>query len=159
MDISRVRLVVNVVERDLKELQAGDDAQVEVDAYPGETFKGRIARVAPVLDPATRTAPIEIEITNTDFRLKPGMYARVGITTDVKKETLVVPVNAVADLGGRRGVFQHMNGVAVFRTVELGTENEDVVEVLAGLNDGDRGDHDRRAGAEGRRSHSALRQR
>ena len=137
VDISRVRLVVNVVERDLKELQAGDDAQVEVDAYPGETFKGRIARVAPVLDPATRTAPIEIEIANADFRLKPGMYARVGITTDVKKETLVVPINAVADLGGRRGVFQHMNGVAVFRTVELGTENEDVVEVLAGLNDGD----------------------
>ena len=137
VDISRVRLVVNVVERDLKELQAGDDAQVEVDAYPGEKFKGRIARVAPVLDPATRTAPIEIEIANSDYRLKPGMYARVGITTDVKKETLVVPINAVADLGGRRGVFQHMNGVAVFRTVELGTENEDVVEVLAGLNDGD----------------------
>jgi HlyD family secretion protein len=137
VDISRVRLVVNVVERDLSELQAGDDAQVEVDAYPGERFKGRIARVAPVLDPATRTAPIEIEIANTDFRLKPGMYARVGITTDVKKETLVVPINAVADLGGRRGVFQHMNGVAVFRTVELGTENDDVVEVLAGLNDGD----------------------
>jgi HlyD family secretion protein len=137
VDISRVRLVVNVVERDLKELQAGDDAQVEVDAYPGERFKGRIARVAPVLDPATRTAPIEIEIANADFRLKPGMYARVGITTDVKKETLVVPINAVADLGGRRGVFQHMNGVAVFRTVELGTENDDVVEVLAGLNDGD----------------------
>ena len=137
VDISRVRLVVNVVERDLKEMQAGDGARVEVDAYPGETFQGRIARVAPVLDPATRTAPIEIEIANSDYRLKPGMYARVGITTDVKKETLVVPINAIADLGGRRGVFQHMNGVAVFRTVELGTENEDVVEVLAGLNDGD----------------------
>jgi HlyD family secretion protein len=137
VDISRVRLVVNVVERDLKELHAGDVAQVEVDAYPGEKFQGRIARVAPVLDPATRTAPIEIEIPNPDFRLKPGMYARVGITTDVKRDTLVVPINAVADLGGRRGVFQHINGVAIFRTVELGTENQDVVEVLAGLDDGD----------------------
>jgi membrane fusion protein, multidrug efflux system len=137
VDIGRVRLVVNVVERDLKELQAGDTARVEVDAYPGETFPGRIARVAPVLDPATRTAPIEIEIVNTDFRLKPGMYARVGITTDIKKETLVVPVNAIADLGGRRGVFQHVNGVAVFRTVELGTEGEQVVEILGGLAEGD----------------------
>src|SRR4030095_3454018 len=105
VDISRVRLVVNVVERDLKELQAGDGAKVEVDAYPGETFQGRIARVAPVLDPATRTAPIEIEIANSDFRLKPGMYARVGITTNTKKDALVVPANAVIDLGGRRGVF------------------------------------------------------
>jgi|SoiMethySBSTD1v2_1073268.scaffolds.fasta_scaffold00446_20 RND family efflux transporter MFP subunit len=137
VDISRVRLVVNVVERDLKELQAGDVTKVEVDAYPGEMFRGRIARVAPVLDPATRTAPIEIEIPNPDFRLKPGMYARVGITTDVKRDTLVVPLNAVADLGGRRGVFQHVNGVAIFRTIELGTEGEEVVEVLGGLAEGD----------------------
>jgi membrane fusion protein, multidrug efflux system len=137
VDISRVRLVVNVVERDLKELRTGDVAKVEVDAYPGEMFQGRIARVAPVLDPATRTAPIEIEILNPDFRLKPGMYARVGITTDTKKESLVVPLNAVADLGGRRGVFQHLNGVAIFRTVELGTEGEEFIEVLGGLAEGD----------------------
>jgi RND family efflux transporter MFP subunit len=137
VDISRVRLVVNVVERDLRELRTGAAAKTEVDAFPGETFQGRIARVAPVLDPATRTAPIEIEIPNPDFRLKPGMYARVGITTAIKKDTLVVPVNAVADLGGRRGVFQHVNGVAIFRTVQLGTEGSDVIEVLGGLAEGD----------------------
>jgi RND family efflux transporter MFP subunit len=137
VDISRVRLVVNVVERDLKELKVGDGAKVEVDAFPGETFQGRIARVAPVLDPATRTAPIEIEIANPDFRLKPGMYARVGITTALKKDSLVVPVDAIADLGGRRGVFQHLNGVAIFRTVELGTEGEQLIEVLGGLAEGD----------------------
>jgi hypothetical protein len=100
-------------------------------------FRGRIARVAPVLDPATRTAPIEIEIPNSDFRLKPGMYARVGITTETRKETLVVPVDAVADLGGRRGVFQHLNGIAIFRTVEIGTEGEQLIEVVGGLNEGD----------------------
>jgi hypothetical protein len=116
---------------------AGDTGVVEVDAYPGEKFNGRIARVAPVLDPATRTAPIEIEIPNPDFRLKPGMYARVGISTELKKDALVVPVNAVADLGGRRGVFQHVNGVAVFRTIELGTETAELVEVLGGLTEGD----------------------
>jgi HlyD family secretion protein len=137
VDISRVRLVVNVVERDLKELRPGATAKVEVDAFPGEMFQGRIARVAPVLDPATRTAPIEIEIPNADFRLKPGMYARVGITTDNRKETLTVPVDAVADLGGRRGVFQHLNGVAIFRTVEIGTEGEDLIEIVGGLTEGD----------------------
>ena len=137
VDISSVRLVVNVVERDLKELQSGAAAKVEVDAFPGEMFQGRIARVAPVLDPATRTAPIEIEIPNSDFRLKPGMYARVGITTATRKETLVVPVDAVADLGGRRGVFQHLNGIAIFRTVEIGTEGEELIEVVGGLSEGD----------------------
>ncbi|HKE85237.1 MAG TPA: efflux RND transporter periplasmic adaptor subunit, partial [Vicinamibacterales bacterium] len=105
VDITKVRLIANVVEKDLKQMKSGDPTRVQVDAFPGETFMGLIARVSPVLDPATRTAPIEIEIPNKEFRLKPGMYARVGITTDVKKEALVVPVNAVVDLGGRRGVF------------------------------------------------------
>src|SRR6185436_13910193 len=100
-------------------------------------FTGRIARVSPVLDPATRTAPIEIEIPNGAARLKPGMYARVSVTTSTKKQALVVPATAVADLGGRRGVFTPLNESAVFRALDLGTEQGNVVEVLGGLNDGD----------------------
>jgi HlyD family secretion protein len=137
VDITRVRLVANVVEKDLKELETGNEATVGVDAFPGEKFTGRIARVSPVLDPATRTAPIEIEIPNPTFRLKPGMYARVGITTQTRKEALVVPSSAVVDLGGRRGVFRLQNEVAVFRTVQVGTEQGSIVEILAGLNEGD----------------------
>jgi HlyD family secretion protein len=137
VDITTVRLVANIVEKDLKQLHAGNTTRVQVDAYPGETFTGRIARVSPVLDPATRTAPIEIEIPNPDFRLKPGMYARVGITTDIKKDALVVPVNAVVDLGGRRGVFQPRNESAIFRSVQVGTEQREYVEILGGLAEGD----------------------
>jgi HlyD family secretion protein len=137
VDITLVRLVANVVEKDLKQLESGNSANVQVDAFPGETFAGRIARVSPVLDPATRTAPIEIEIPNPTFRLKPGMYARVGITTQTKKNALVLPANSVVDLGGRRGVFQLQNNVAVFRTVQVGTEKGDIVEILAGLKEGE----------------------
>jgi HlyD family secretion protein len=137
VDITRVRLVANVVEKDLKELESGNGTRVEVDAFPGEMFMGRIARVSPVLDPATRTAPIEIEIPNPTFRLKPGMYARVGITTQTKKDALVLPSSAVVDLGGRRGVFQLQNETAVFRTVQVGSEQGVVVEILAGLAEGD----------------------
>jgi membrane fusion protein (multidrug efflux system) len=137
VDITRVRLVANVVEKDLKELETGNNTQVQVDAFPGEKFSGRIARVSPVLDPATRTAPIEIEIANPDFRLKPGMYARVGITTQTKKDALVLPSSAVVDLGGRRGVFQLQNDTAVFRTVQVGSEQGLLVEILGGLVEGD----------------------
>jgi RND family efflux transporter MFP subunit len=136
VDISRVRLIANVVEKDLKQLQSGDVTRVEVDAFPGETFTGRIARVSPVLDPATRTAPIEVEIANPTFRLKPGMYARVGITLDTTKDALVVPANAVVDLGGRRGVFQPLSETAVFRAIQVGTETLDVIEVVGGLTEG-----------------------
>jgi HlyD family secretion protein len=137
VDITLVRLVANVVEKDLKQLESGNAARVQVDAFPGETFSGRIARVSPVLDPATRTAPIEIEIPNPTFRLKPGMYARVGITTHTKKNALVLPANAVVDLGGRRGVFQLQNNVAVFRSVQVGVEQGDIVEILAGVKEGE----------------------
>ncbi len=137
VDISTVRLVANVVEKDLTEMQSGNSTKVEVDAYPGEVFTGRIARVSPVLDPATRTAQIEIEIANPEARLKPGMYARVIVTTSTKKQALVVPANAVVDLGGRRGVFVPLNESAVFRALVLGAEQKDVVEILGGLAEGD----------------------
>ena len=136
VDISRVRLIANVVEKDLKQLQGGDTTRVQVDAFPGETFTGRIARVSPILDQATRTAPIEIEIANPTYRLKPGMYARVGITLDTKKDALVVPANALVDLGGRRGVFLPLSETAVFRAVQVGTEQGDIVEILGGLTEG-----------------------
>jgi len=139
VDIGRVRLVANIVEKDLDQLRAGDDTMVEVDAFPGETFVGRIARVAPVLDPATRTASIEIEIPNPGFRLKPGMYARVTVTTDERKDALVVPANAVIDLGGRRGVFLAAeNDTVSFRPVSVGIDQDKQVEILQGLAEGDR---------------------
>jgi membrane fusion protein, multidrug efflux system len=137
VDITTVRLVANIIEKDLKELQTGDGTKVEVDAYPGEEFMGRIARVSPVLDPATRTAPIEIEIPNPGYRLKPGMYARVSILTDTTKDALVVPSDAVVDLGGRRGVFTPLNESAVFRALQIGTEAGNIVEILGGLAEGD----------------------
>jgi RND family efflux transporter MFP subunit len=139
VDISRLRLVVNVVERDLKLVSPGDVAAVEVDAYPGEKFSGKIARVAPVLDPATRTAQMEVEIPNGDNRLKPGMYARINLTVEDRKNTLVVPKNAVIDFENKRGVWMpNEESRAKFTAVQLGIEGTDQIEILSGLNEGDK---------------------
>ena len=139
VDISRLKLIVNVVEKDLRMVTAGDIGIVEVDAYPGEKFNGRIARVAPVLDPATRTASIEIEIPNRDARLKPGMYARISLTVEERKNTLVAPKNAVIDFEDKRGVWMpNDERRAQFVPVTLGIEGPEQIEVLAGLKEGDR---------------------
>jgi HlyD family secretion protein len=139
VDISRVRLVANIVEKDLKQIHTGDMTRVAVDAYPGEVFSGRIARLAPVLDPATRTAPIEVEIPNPGFKLKPGMYARVTVTTDERKDALVVPTNAVVDYAGRRGVFVASgDSMVTFRPVRVGIEESEQIEILEGVAEGDR---------------------
>jgi HlyD family secretion protein len=139
VDIGLVRLVANVVEKDLRRVEQGEAARVEVDAFPGEVFTGRVARVAPVLDPATRTAQIEVEIPNPGFRLKPGMYARVSLTIESRANALTVPNNAVVSVEGQRGVFLAAeNNTAAFRPVEIGIEESARIEILKGLTERDR---------------------
>jgi RND family efflux transporter MFP subunit len=105
VDIRTVRMVGNLVEKEMKRVPAGTAASVEVDAFPGEKFKGRVSRVAPVFDPSTRTAEMEIEIPNSDYRLKPGMYSRVVLTVESRPNALTVPRNAVVEFEGKSGVF------------------------------------------------------
>ena len=105
VDIRTVRMVANLVEKDMKRVPVGTHAAVEVDAFPGEKFAGRVGRVAPVFDPATRTAEMEIEIPNTGYRLKPGMYSRVSLTVGSSANALTIPRNALVELDGKPGVF------------------------------------------------------
>ena len=135
-------MVANLVERDLRLVEEGVRAQIEVDAFPSEMFDGRIARIAPVLDPATRTAEIEIEVPNTDFRLTPGMYARVSLVVGAKSQALVVPREAVVLRTTARGVFRvdETGGAptAQFVALAIGLEDEQYVEVVDGIAEGDR---------------------
>jgi HlyD family secretion protein len=140
VDIRFVRLVANLVEKDLRRVEAGAPAEVDVDAFPGETFRGRVARVAPVLDPATRTATMEIEVPNVDYRLKPGMYARVRLTVAQRQNALVIPRNALVDVGGKRGVYVYdaAGKTAHFRDVGVGLQDDQRAEITSGLTESDR---------------------
>src|SRR5687767_4612789 len=140
VDIRTVRLVINVVEKDLRRIHQGTTVEVEVDAYPGEVFHGRVARLAPILDPATRTAQVEIEIPNNTYRLKPGMYARARFTVEKHDNALVVPTLAVVDLQGKLGVWLTADegDTPVFNPVTIGIEQQDFTEVTSGLKDGQR---------------------
>jgi RND family efflux transporter MFP subunit len=158
VDIRTVRMVANIVERDVKRLNVGMPAQVEVDAFPGEKFSGRIARIAPVFDPQTRTAEMEIEVPNAGFRLKPGMYARVDLTTGSRDNALTVPQSAVVVLEGKTGVFVSQSAqpageaqpaaqrgqgeaspmTAKFTPVETGIRDGQQVEITGGISDGTR---------------------
>ena len=158
VDIRTVRMVANLVEKDMKRVPAGTTAAVEVDAFPGEKFAGRVSRVAPVFDPATRTAEIEIEIPNGNYRLKPGMYSRVQLTVDSKPNALTVPRNAIVEVDGKSGVFiastaatpgakpadgqgqgqQAAAMTARFLPVQTGIRDGEHIEVTSGLQDGAR---------------------
>jgi RND family efflux transporter MFP subunit len=138
VDIATVRMVANLVERDFKRVQPGVEAHVEVDAFPGEKFTGEVSRVAPVFDPATRTAAMEIEVPNPGYRLKPGMYARVQLTVERRADALTLPRGAVIDVEGRRGVYLVDGQNARFRAVETGLQDNQRVEIVDGLTESDR---------------------
>jgi RND family efflux transporter MFP subunit len=138
VDLDTVRLVANLVEKGFNKVTAGVTADIEVDAFQGEQFKGHVSRVAPVFDPATRTAVMEIEVPNPGYRLKPGMFARVRLTVERRAGALTVPRNAVVDTEGKRGVFMVDAQTARFREVQTGLTDGERVEIVAGLNDGDR---------------------
>jgi RND family efflux transporter MFP subunit len=138
VDIHTVRLVSNLVEKDFKRVKAGVLALIEVDAFPGETFTGTVSRVAPVFDAATRTAPMELEVPNPGYRLKPGMFARVRLTVDRRPDALTVPRNAVVDSEGKRGVFLVDGQAAKFQPVSTGLQDNERIEILEGLTEGTR---------------------
>jgi membrane fusion protein, multidrug efflux system len=164
VDIRSVRMVANLVEKDVKRVTVGTRAAVEVDAFPGETFNGQVSRLAPVFDPATRTAEMEIEVPNPGYRLKPGMYARVQLTVSVRPDAITVPSNAIITANGKPGLFiagepaagRAEGGVtrgtggtapaagdaktmtARLVAVETGIHDGDRVEIVSGLKDGAR---------------------
>jgi RND family efflux transporter MFP subunit len=138
VDLRIVRMVANLVEKDVSRVRQGTAAEVEVDAYPGEKFTGRVARVAPLFDAATRTAQMEIEIPNPSYRLKAGMYSRVRLTVDTRPNALVIPRNALVEVDGKQGVFVANGQKATFSAVKTGLQDETKVEITSGLNDGAR---------------------
>ena len=138
VDISTVRLIANLVEKDYKRVASGAQALVEVDAFPNEKFTGHVSRVAPVFDPATRTATMEIEVPNPGYRLKPGMYARVQLTADRRPSALTVPRDAIVDIDGKHGLYVVQGDVARFREVQTGISDAVRVEVTSGIEEGTR---------------------
>ena len=138
VDIRTVRMVASLVEKGFRRVTAGVAAIVRVDTFEGEDFAGVVSRVAPVFDPATRTALMEIEVPNPGYRLKPGMYARVRLTVDRRPDALTVPRNAVVDLEGKRGVFFVEDQIAKFVEVKTGLSDTDRIEIVEGLTEGQR---------------------
>jgi RND family efflux transporter MFP subunit len=140
VDIAQIKLVANISEREFNRLQAGVPTRITVDAYPGEIFTGKLARLSPVLDPRTRMAEIEIEVANENFRLKPGMYAQVEITAERRKDSVVLPREALVGVGDTAGIFviqrDSSGEVARFVSVKTGLQDSDRVEILEGISEG-----------------------
>ena len=128
---------LHVPEREYRRLRAGLDADVSVDALPGETFDGIVARTAPVVDPATGTFKLTIEISDESRRLKPGMFGRIRVESDRREDALRIPRNAILEQEGSAFVFVVTEGFARRREIQPGYVDGAQVEILDGIMDGE----------------------
>ena len=139
-DLSTLVVETFVPERYSNAARRGLAAQVSLEALPGETFQAVVEEVSPVLDPASRTLRIRLRFTGVmDSRIKAGMFATVSLVTSTRRNVPVVPRAALINTYGSWIVFiADENNIAQRREITLGLESENFIEVLEGLNLGDR---------------------
>jgi len=138
IDISRVWIDANVFEKDLERVRGGQEVRVSVPAFPGASFSGRVIFVNSVVDPDTRTVKVRTEVPNADGRLKPEMFANVQIITDLHKTTTSIPQSAVLNDDDKTVVFIAEGNGYKKQQVRVGLQNNDRVEIISGLNAGDK---------------------
>jgi RND family efflux transporter MFP subunit len=132
-----LKIVANVLEKDIPLLKMGMSAKVRTESYPEKVFEGRVEKINSALDLSTRTLQAEIYIHNADRSLKPGMFANVEVVLVEKPQTLVIPREAILEAGNEMSVFVVEGNKAVRRPITIGYEQERMVEALKGLNEGD----------------------
>lgn len=124
--------VIFVAERDYALLREDQAAVLETDAWPGERFEARVRRVAPVFEPGSRQARIELAVDNEDMRLKPGMFARVNVTLKTVEDAVIVPWAAVTKRDGGSGLFRvdRSRMTVLWQPVQTGIREDDRVQLV-----------------------------
>ncbi|MEZ5940827.1 MAG: efflux RND transporter periplasmic adaptor subunit [Planctomycetaceae bacterium] len=140
VNLDKVQTTVHVIEKDYRKVQIGQQADVKIDAYPGQVFRGVVRQIAPVLDPDTRTAEMRLDVDNPEHLLKPGMYARVSLRSQQSQPGLTIPLSSVLDDGEQTWVYTVSVDPAIIQRqiVQLGASDGKIVEVLHGLPDDSR---------------------
>jgi RND family efflux transporter MFP subunit len=135
--ISHLRLVVPVPEEDVSGVVNGASVPFQVPAWPERTYAGIIARVSHALDQKTRTMAIELDVTNRDGSLAPGMYPAVKWPVRRARPSLFVPKTSVVTTTERTFVIRNQGGQAEWVDVKKGIADGDLVEVMGNLRAGD----------------------
>ena len=132
-----VKLLVGISESDYSKVKKGDSVEITADAIPGKTFYGKITRIYPTIDPATRTFTVEVVVDNNYKTLRPGMFARVTVKFGVNNNVVIPDVAVVKQQGsGERFVYVlNEDGTVSYVKVVLGRRMGAEYEVLEGLKD------------------------
>ncbi len=137
VDTSTVKIESGINENKRRALRIGKEVLIELDAYPNEVFRGKITVVNPMVDTSSRTFKIKIEFPNPDFKLEPGMFARVRIIDRKSENALLIPQHVIIEDGSVQKVFVVKDGRAVEKIITTDIVNYPLVEVTTGLEEND----------------------
>lgn len=137
VDVSTIRINVNVPEMDVRYLSVSQKAHVKVDAYPESRWEGEIDFVAFKAEPQTKTFKVRVVVDNSDGRIRPGMIAHVAFLRRLIPDAVAVPLFSIVDKGGERIVFVEKDGKAGARTVTVGVVEGDKAQIVDGLKAGE----------------------
>jgi len=133
MDLGRVKVTIDILEKDVPLIAIGKKALVTADALPDKSCQGSVGRLSQAVDPATRTMRAEIIVPNPGGQLKPGMYATVTILLDEHANAVTVPAQAVLADDKARYVFVLADKKAKRMPVTIGREQGAMTEITSGL--------------------------
>jgi len=141
MSIVRVdplKIVAEIPERMAPWIRDGQTVALHVDAYPDKSFTGRVSRISPAVNTATRAFPFEALVANTDALLKPGTFARVHIESGKVDDVLTLPYSVLQYRYGVNRVFVVADDKLVARELKVGERVGDRIEIVSGVQAGER---------------------
>jgi len=138
VELQRMKVRLRVPEVMLPKLRPGMRAHVRTAAYPDNSFPGKLERLSPVLDPFSKMAVCEVVVDNEENMLKPGMLARVEITSEEVADALLIPQEAVVERGGTSAIFKVEDSHVRMVRVVLGLSQAGLYQLIEGdLHEGD----------------------
>lgn len=134
-----LEIKTNVAERFLSRVKMNQKAELTFDAYPGVVFSAKLVEIDPILDTNTRTLGIKLIVTPSDSRLRAGMYARIKLITDTRKNTIVLPANVVVTRNEEDVVYiiDSVTNIVKASPVKKGIRVDDKQEIEQGIAPGD----------------------
>ncbi len=137
MDPTLLCIDAEIYERDVAKIRIGQEVEITVPAYPGESFIGKIGYISDVLKEETRTITVRTEVKNKGYKLKPGMFANLKISLNHQSRVLVLPEQVILDDKEDKIVFVKKEGKYFPRIIKAGTKENGYVEILSGIEEGD----------------------
>jgi len=137
VDLNSIYVEAKILESEIGKIKEGREVNIRFTGYPSKIFKGYVKAISPIVDPEEKTCKILIDVANPIGEIKPGMHAEVEIAADIYEDRLIIPREAILVRGGRKLAFVVENGLAKWRYIKIGLENERYAEVLEGVNEGE----------------------